>query len=97
MIERVRNETRSDQSRIRRGFLKPFATRWYALFSYDSIEALKSVWVSRYNRPPQNIPIATRNAALLIQKNIPAHTKYTTMLRFVNWIASHTLVRPVSI
>jgi len=32
----------------------------------------------------------------LFQKYKPAQTKYTTMLRFVNWTASHTFVLPVS-
>jgi len=57
---------------------------------------LKIVCVNAYNKPLQNSPSAIRTATSLRQKYIPAHTKYTMMLRFVSWTASHTFVLPVS-
>ena len=48
------------------------------------------------NRPLQKSPSANRAAMSLLQKYTPAHTKYTMMLMFVSWTASHTFVLPVS-
>ena len=57
---------------------------------------LKIVCVSTYNKPQQNSPTKNRGATSLLHENNPAHTKYTMMLRFVSWTASHTFVLPVS-
>ena len=32
----------------------------------------------------------------MVKNTTPAQTKYTRMLRFVSWTASHMFVRPVS-
>jgi hypothetical protein len=57
---------------------------------------LKIVWVSTYNKPLQNSPTNSRGATSRLQEYTAAHTKYTMMLRFVSWTASHTFVLPVS-
>jgi hypothetical protein len=57
---------------------------------------LKIVWVSANSTPPQKSATRARDARSLFQKYRAAHTKYTMMLRFVSWTASHTFVLPVS-
>src|SRR2546425_3685083 len=45
---------------------------------------LKSVWVRTDNKTAQNRAITARDATPLFQKYMPAHMKYTMMLRFVS-------------
>lgn len=60
------------------------------------MDTLKTVCVSTYNTPAQKSPTAIRTPRATARKYTLAQTKYTMMLRFVSWTASHTLVRPVS-
>ena len=46
--------------------------------------------------PARVPPHKMRRAVSLLQKYTAAQMKYTMMLRFVSWIASHTFVLPVS-
>jgi hypothetical protein len=59
-IDSVKNARRNGASRTRRGFLSPFATRWYALPSEVSIETWNTDWESAKSTPPQKSAIGMR-------------------------------------